>query len=82
MTDNGGLGQPDQITRADFQAHESRLTILETRFDEYRTNHTDEHNKHVATHSWVYRGVIALAGFATVIGAGIGSAIVRAIWPG
>ena len=82
VTVHGGLGEPAQITRADFQAHESRLTILETRFDEYRSSHTKEHTEHVATHAWAYRGVLALAGFATLVGAGLGSAIIRALFGG
>ena len=45
------LGEPDPISRAQYQHHEGRIIRLE----EFRDSHTTEHTNHVATHAWVYR---------------------------
>ena len=68
-------GEPDAISRADYQGHEGRIIRLE----EFRQSHEKEHNDHVATHAWVYKVGYIVVGLVATLGATLGAALVNVL---
>ncbi|MDE0116079.1 MAG: hypothetical protein OXT07_05625 [bacterium] len=67
-------GEPDPISRVDYQGHEGRIIKLE----EWRKSHEKEHTDHVATEAWVYKVAIGAAAAIATAGASIVVSLVRA----
>ena len=68
-------GEPDPISRVDYQGYEGRIIRLE----EFRRFHEKEHTDHVATRAWVYKVGYIVVGLVATAAATIGAALVNVL---